>query len=68
MNDYNFFEEKIDQLEIDNREQFVMLVNQANTILQHQRQLDMIEIILKDKHSTHEQRVEIALELISKIK
>lgn len=68
MNDYAFFEDQIDQLEIDNQEQFVMLVNQANTILQHQRQLDMIDIILKDKHSTHEQRVEIALELISKLK
>ncbi len=68
MNDYAFFEEQIDKLEVDNQEQFLMLVNQANTILQQHRQLDMLEIILKDKHSTHEQRVEIALELISKLK
>lgn len=68
MNDYAFFEEQIDKLEVDNQEQFIMLVNQANTILQQHRQLDMIKIILKDKHTTHEQRVEIALELISKLK
>ena len=68
MNDYAFFEEQIDKLEVENRTQYEMLVNQANTILQQHRQLDMIEIILKDKHSTHEQRVEIALELISKLK